>query len=62
MYRYFSLHKPFGMLSQFTGEGGNPSLADLSFSFPKDVYPIGRLDYDSEGLLLLRNDPSINRA
>ncbi len=50
------------MLSQFTREGGNPSLADIQFSFPKDVYPIGRLDSDSEGLLLLSNDPSINQS
>jgi len=50
------------MLSQFTREGDKQSLADLEFSFPKDVYPIGRLDADSEGLLLLSNDPSVNKA
>ncbi len=62
MYRYFALHKPYGMLSQFTREGDNLSLADLNFSFPKDVYPLGRLDSDSEGLLLLSKNPALNQA
>ncbi len=44
------------MLSQFTREGDHKTLADLEFEFPKDVYPVGRLDADSEGLLLLTND------
>ena len=44
------------MLSQFTREGDHSTLADLEFDFPKDVYPVGRLDADSEGLLLLTND------
>lgn len=48
------------MLSQFTREAGHSSLADLDFLFPKDVYPVGRLDTDSEGLLLLTNDPRVN--
>lgn len=53
---YFICWKPFGMLSQFTQEGEHTTLADLPFTFPKDVYPIGRLDADSEGLLILTND------
>ncbi len=44
------------MLSQFSREGEHATLADLAFDFPKDVYPVGRLDADSEGLLLLTND------
>lgn len=44
------------MLSQFSREGDHPTLADLDFEFPKDIYPVGRLDADSEGLLLLTND------
>jgi len=49
------------MLSQFTVEvPGQQTLADLAFSFPKDVYPVGRLDADSEGLLLLTNDRRLN--
>jgi 23S rRNA pseudouridine2457 synthase len=44
------------MLSQFTKEGEHQTLADLPFVFPKDVYSVGRLDADSEGLLILTND------
>ena len=52
-------HKPFGVLSQFTGDGSaNRALAE--FGFPKNVYPIGRLDADSEGLLLLSDEPEWN--
>ncbi len=54
--RYFLIYKPFGMLSQFSREGDRSTLADLSFEFPRDIYPVGRLDADSEGLLLLTND------
>jgi 23S rRNA pseudouridine2457 synthase len=53
---YYAIYKPFGMLSQFSREGDHATLADLDFEFPKDVYPVGRLDADSEGLLLLTND------
>ncbi|MBL4740406.1 MAG: pseudouridine synthase [Sneathiella sp.] len=53
-YSYISFHKPFGVLSQFTSEGGHPSLE--GFSLPKGVYAAGRLDRDSEGLLILSND------
>lgn len=44
------------MLSQFTKEGEHQTLADVPFVFPKDVYSVGRLDADSEGLLILTND------
>lgn len=47
-------NKPYGTLSQFTPEHGHPSLAE--YGFPKGVYPAGRLDHDSEGLLLLTSD------
>jgi 23S rRNA pseudouridine2457 synthase len=60
--QYFMLYKPYGMLSQFTQEQPEQiTLANLSYSFPKDVYPVGRLDADSEGLLLLTNDKSLNQ-
>lgn len=60
MYHYFAIFKPFGMLSQFTSEGAHSTLADLKFNFPKDVYPVGRLDADSEGIILLTNDKRVN--
>ena len=57
--QYYLLYKPFQVLSQFTSEGGKRCLKDI-IEVEKDVYPVGRLDYDSEGLLLLTNDASIN--
>jgi 23S rRNA pseudouridine2457 synthase len=51
---YIALHKPFGVLSQFTGEAQQRTLAE--FNLPKEVYAAGRLDKDSEGLLLLTDD------
>ena len=51
----YAVIKPYGMLSQFTSEAGHPGLSELG-DFPKDVYPVGRLDRDSEGLLLLTDD------
>ncbi len=55
MNKYFIVHKPFNVLSQFTSHEGKKTLKDF-FDVPKNVYPIGRLDYDSEGLLILCND------
>ncbi|MEX1190498.1 MAG: pseudouridine synthase [Brumimicrobium sp.] len=54
-FNYYAIFKPYGMLCQFTGEDGDSLLGDL-YDFPKDVYSIGRLDKDSEGLLLMTND------
>ena len=49
------------MLSQFTREADHDSLSNLDFKFPKDAYPVGRLDHDTEGLLILTNDVTINK-
>ena len=60
MPRYVIFHKPYGVLSQFTPEAGARSL--LEFNLPKEIYAAGRLDKDSEGLLLLTDDgPLIER-
>lgn len=56
---YYIIHKPYKVLSQFTDEDGNPGLGSI-YSLPKDVYPVGRLDLDSEGLLILTNDRKLN--
>jgi 23S rRNA pseudouridine2457 synthase len=59
MFRYYLFHKPFNVLSQFSPEGDKQTLAHYLHDIPKDVYPVGRLDYDSEGLLLLTNDKAL---
>ena len=54
-----AFHKPFGVVSQFTPDGSaHRTLAD--FRFPPRVYPIGRLDAESEGLLLLSDEAELN--
>ena len=54
-----AFHKPFGVLSQFTPDGSkHRTLAE--FGFPEGLYPIGRLDAESEGLLLLSDEPELN--
>ncbi|MNS48243.1 Ribosomal large subunit pseudouridine synthase E [compost metagenome] len=59
--RYLILNKPYGVLSQFTDEAGHPGLKHL-VDVP-GVYAVGRLDHDSEGLLLLTDDgPLANRV
>ena len=59
MQHYFIIYKPYMVLSQFTTQLNKQTLADY-FTVPKDVYPVGRLDEDSEGLLILTNDAQFN--
>lgn len=54
--KYILFYKPFQVLSQFTDIGNKKALGHFFPNIEKDIYPIGRLDYDSEGLLLLTND------
>ena len=58
--RYFLIYKPYGVLCQFTPQHGKTCLADI-VKLPKDVYPVGRLDENSEGLLLLSNDGGLKQ-
>jgi 23S rRNA pseudouridine2457 synthase len=60
-YLYYLFYKPFQVLCQFSPEGDKKTLADF-LQVPKDVYPLGRLDYDSEGVILLTNDKTLNAA
>lgn len=56
---HLAFHKPYGVLCQFTpDQPGQHTLAD--FGFPEGVYPVGRLDMDSEGLLILSDEPGFN--
>lgn len=59
MLQYYIFYKPYEVLSQFSPEGDKKTLAHYLSHLAKDIYPVGRLDYDSEGLLLLTNDKAL---
>lgn len=62
-YTSIIFHKPYDCLSQWTREvPSHITIADYISGVPDDVYPVGRLDRDSEGLLLLTNDRRVNSA
>jgi len=56
---FILFNKPYNVLSQFTRDEKHLAIGDFG-TFPKSVYPVGRLDADSEGLLLLTNDNAVN--
>ncbi|HET7536327.1 MAG TPA: pseudouridine synthase [Candidatus Didemnitutus sp.] len=55
-----AFHKPYGVLSQFTPEPGSQWRTLADFGLPKGVYALGRLDADSEGLLLFSDEAGLN--
>lgn len=59
---YIKLNKPRGYVSTMSDEKGRKCVADLVKDVPERVYPIGRLDLDSEGLLLMTNDGELANA
>ena len=60
IFMLLALHKPYGVLSQFTPEPGSAWRTLADFKLPPDTYALGRLDADSEGLLLLSDEAGLN--
>jgi 23S rRNA pseudouridine2457 synthase len=60
-HRYFLVNKPFNMVSQFVSSHAVNLLGNLSFDFPEGTHAIGRLDQNSEGLLLLTTNKKITK-
>jgi len=58
--RYFILHKPRGYVSSRSDPAGRPVVVDLLPADAGRLFPVGRLDYDAEGLLLLTNDGELS--
>lgn len=58
-FKYLAFYKPYGVLTQFTAQESDRTLSE--FNFPPQVYAAGRLDKDSEGLLVLTNDGIFNQ-
>lgn len=59
--RYVLYHKPAGEVSTAMDDRGRPTVLDRFAHFPARMFPVGRLDYDSEGLLLLTNDGELTQ-
>jgi 23S rRNA pseudouridine2605 synthase len=58
---YFAVYKPVGVLSSTVSQGGKPTILDV-VKVPQRVFPVGRLDAESEGLMLLTNDGGLTQA
>lgn len=61
VHRYFLVNKPLNMVSQFVSSHDVRLLGDLNFNFPEGTHAIGRLDQNSEGLLLLTTNKKITK-
>ncbi len=60
-HRYFIIHKPYKMVSQFISPDKVRLLGDLDFDFPEGTHAIGRLDNNSEGLLILTTNKKVTK-
>lgn len=61
-FKYYMLHKPRGYITTVRDDRGRKTVMELIQDIPERVYPVGRLDKDSEGLLLLTNDGNLANA
>lgn len=61
MFHYYCIFKPYKMLSQFVPVKKKRTLSDLAFTFPEGTHALGRLDDNTEGLLLLTTDKSVTK-
>lgn len=60
-FTYIMLHKPRGYVTTLADDRGRPTVAQLIAGCPVRLWPVGRLDYDSEGLLLCTNDGALTQ-
>jgi 23S rRNA pseudouridine2605 synthase len=58
---YFALNKPAGFITSAGDELGRPTIMDLVGDIPERVFPVGRLDYDTKGLLIMTNDGALSQ-